>query len=339
MHTAFYRFGEMAINSVNSPTSSANSGVKTGLVIDSTSQIPPVLAAKLGVEVVPITVTIDGTEYREGIDLSADAFYEMVSDPLPEISTSQPSPGELLDSFRTCVANGAGQILCVTMDAEHSGTYNSARLAAGMFEDGAPDGTTIRLVDSKTISFGVTASLWQAARALEAGATLEQAAQQAEQLAPKITSTFILASLDQVRKMGRVDFDALDRQAATAAPPSNRARTTSDVSTESDTDGPGPREAAETAVYRTRGGDFDTVGSASSLTDVCHLMAAQIPTDIEVRVGICLAAPDTLPYTEALEAAVARMPNVIETVRYRVGPSIAAHTGPGTAGLFHWPAT
>jgi len=26
-------------------------------------------------------------------------------------------------------------------------------------------------------------------------------------------------------------------------------------------------------------------------------------------------------------------------VRYRIGPSVGAHTGPGTAGAFFWPAT
>ena len=44
-----------------------------GLVTDSASQIPPSLASRLGVQVVPITVTIDGIESREGVDLSAES--------------------------------------------------------------------------------------------------------------------------------------------------------------------------------------------------------------------------------------------------------------------------
>ena len=46
-----------------------------GIVTDSNSQIPPELAARLGIEVVPLTVTVDGVAYREGVDIDADDFY------------------------------------------------------------------------------------------------------------------------------------------------------------------------------------------------------------------------------------------------------------------------
>ena len=43
---------------------------------------------------VMITVTIDGIESREGVDLSADEFWAQITDGrVPEVSTSQPSPG------------------------------------------------------------------------------------------------------------------------------------------------------------------------------------------------------------------------------------------------------
>ena len=35
---------------------------------------------------------------------------------------------------------------------------------------------------------------------------------------------------------------------------------------------------------------------------------------------------------------LARAPEVKEVVLYRIGPSVGAHTGPGTAGCFFWPA-
>ena len=64
------------------------------LVTDSASQLPPELAAEFGVRVAPILVTIDGVEYREGVDLTADDFWAQVSNgEVPEITTSQPSPG------------------------------------------------------------------------------------------------------------------------------------------------------------------------------------------------------------------------------------------------------
>ncbi len=275
-----------------------------GLVIDSSSQIPSDLADVLGVDVVPISVTIDGVAYREGVDLTAERFYGLVDDPLPEIATSQPSPGEFLEVFEAAAKRGCTEILCVTVGSSHSGTFNSARVAAEM----AP--IPVRLVDSGTLSFGITACLWEAAAAVDAGATLDEAEARAVQLAPEITSTFLLASLEQVRKMGRVDLDHLQ-----------------------------PDQADETPIYLTRGEHFETVGSAATIDELCALMVAPLPTDVPIRVGVCFAAPDTLPYTEGIEALLAHRPNIVGLTRYRVGPSVAAHTGPGTAGLFFWPAT
>jgi len=48
---------------------------RIGLVTDSNSQITRELVERFGIEVVPLTVTIDGAEFSEGIDLDADEFY------------------------------------------------------------------------------------------------------------------------------------------------------------------------------------------------------------------------------------------------------------------------
>ena len=74
------------------------------LVTDSASQIPPGLAADFGVRVAPIIVNIDGVEYREGVDLTADDFWSQVSNgEVPEITTSQPSPGTFSEIYQSAV--------------------------------------------------------------------------------------------------------------------------------------------------------------------------------------------------------------------------------------------
>jgi len=42
-----------------------------GIVVDSNSQMSTELAARLGVTVVPLVVRVDGTDFREGVDLDA----------------------------------------------------------------------------------------------------------------------------------------------------------------------------------------------------------------------------------------------------------------------------
>jgi fatty acid-binding protein DegV len=57
-----------------------------------------------------------------------------------------------------------------------------------------------------------------------------------------------------------------------------------------------------------------------------------------LKVAVGLAHRSSQRFSEALEAAVKAAPNVVEIVRYRIGPSIGAYTGPGTVGCFMFPA-
>ena len=84
--------------------------------------------------------------------------------------------------------------------------------------------------------------------------------------------------------------------------------------------------------------DLALVASGDGLDDLCAAMVAPIAADPRpIRVGVCLADRATLPFTERLERDLAALDHVVELVRYRVGPSVAAHTGPGTAGAFWFP--
>lgn len=53
-----------------------------------------------------------------------------------------------------------------------------------------------------------------------------------------------------------------------------------------------------------------------------------------VRVALCIADAAARPFYEAMEAMLAERPNVVDLVRYRVGPSVGAFTGSGAAGGF-----
>ncbi|MEM8709299.1 MAG: DegV family protein, partial [Actinomycetota bacterium] len=126
-----------------------------GFVTDSASQIPAELAARIGAHVVPIVVTIDGVDHREGVDLTADAFWDtLTGQELPEVGTSQPSPGELAAAYEAAIAAGAQAIVSVHVGSDVSGTVNAAHLAAELVS------VPVHVVDSGTASFGVAACLW-----------------------------------------------------------------------------------------------------------------------------------------------------------------------------------
>ncbi len=272
------------------------------LVTDSASQIPPSLVERFGVRVVPVTVTIDGDDFREGVDLFADDFWPRFADgQSPDVTTSQPSPGDFRAVYDDAIAAGATEIISIHVAADVSGTINSANIAADFV---AAD---VHIVDSGTASFGVSSCVWEAGAVVAEGGSAIEAAERAAKMAPNVGTSFILQALDFARLGGRFDFHL-------------------------------PDDADGVLVLGGLGTAIDVMGTGRSVDELCDLMVAPFLSDgVPVRAGVSLADPATLPFTEGIEERLQASDLVVDMVRYRVGPSIAAHTGPGTAGGFWWP--
>lgn len=280
-------------------------GSTVGLVTDSVSQIPTSLAQRLGVTVVPALVSLNGVSYREGLELSADDYwYRSASQPDLTVSTSQPSPGDLAEAYSVLAEAGATSIVSVHVGQDYSGTLNSARIAADQVD------VDVHIVDSQNASFGITGCVWSAADSRAAGDPAAVVAVKARAAAGSIGTTFILDGLEQARAAGRVD-NLEDRAKS---------------------------KPGATAVFAGYGAALDVVGEAGSVDELCQLMAAQFCGRGLVRVGISLADPLTRVYSTGIERLLSGQPEVVEIIHYRVGPSVAAYTGPGTAGGYWFPA-
>ncbi len=275
-----------------------------GLVTDSNAMLPPDLARRYAVEVVPLTVTVDGVDYREGVDLDADTFYERFRSGRQVVSTAQPSPGAFAAAYQAVAERGATAILSVHIGSAVSGTVNSARLAA----QASP--LPVRIVDSGTASFAITLCMWEAAEALARGATLEEAAGAAERVGATVGNVFVVGALDLARAGGRLGGGLV---------------------------GAG---GAGIPVLALVGGAMEPVARAADLDEAAEAMAAVVHARTgPLRVGVGLSDAATLPLVEALEGRLRDGPVVEEMVRYRVGPSVGAHTGPGTVGAVFAPVS
>ncbi len=135
------------------------------IVTDSGTDTPfsPVQMREFNVHVVPLTVTLGGKSYREGIDIKPDEFYDLLDkgDGMPV--TSQPSAGEFALVYRE-LAKTDPDILSIHISSGLSGTVNSATTAAAMVPE-----ARVTVIDTKTLS---SPSGWQveaAARAIKDG--------------------------------------------------------------------------------------------------------------------------------------------------------------------------
>lgn len=271
-----------------------------GVCTDSNAQLPDALVAMFGIEVVPLTVTVDDVDYAEGVDLGADDFWAAFATPArPSMSTAAPSPRRFLEAWRLLVGRGAREIVSVHMGSEVSGTLNSARLAAG----DAP--VPVTLVDTHTASFAVALAAWAAAEVARDGGSARDAAAAAERRAGECGNVFVVGSLDAARAGGRL---------ATGAVP-----------------------AATTPVLSLEAGLIKRVAAGGDADGAVEAMAAHIlEHSRHLRVGIGRSDASSFAIADKLRERLSSEKSTIELVDYRVGPSVGAHTGPGTAGaVFH----
>ncbi|GAC1602181.1 MAG: DegV family protein [Acidimicrobiales bacterium] len=276
-----------------------------GLCTDSNSQLPPELAGRYAVEVVPLTVTIDGQDFLEGVDLDADAFYSRFEGgPAPAVATAAPSPGRFVSAYERLARAGATEILSVHIGAEISGTLNSARIGA----QSSP--VPVRLVDTKTASFAIACCVWESAEAIAKGATIEEAATVAEAVGARCGNVFVVSALDLARAGGRLDLSVA-----------------------------GP-EGKGIPVLSLVGAAMTPIAYARTTDEAAQAMAAHIRSSGDgLRVGISIADAAAAPMWQALEEVLSAAPEVVDMVRYRIGPSVGAHTGPGAAGAVWYPTS
>jgi DegV family protein with EDD domain len=150
---------------------------------DSSALFPDGVAERLGVTVVPIPITLDNAPFEDQ-DARVDEFYTRVSEGA-QVTTSQPSPGALLEIYARAAANGAAKVLSIHLDARVSGTVGSAELVARE----APIPVTV--VDTRTVSFGVGLCVRAAAEAIADGASAGEAAAAATRVGATLLNVFV----------------------------------------------------------------------------------------------------------------------------------------------------
>lgn len=119
--------------------------MKIAVITDSNSGIFVEEGRKLGVHVVPMPVIIEGKTYYEGMNLTHEAFYQMLSEH-KEVSTSQPSPGDVIDVWENLLSAGYEEIVYIPMSSGLSSSCQTAKMLAEEY------GSKIHVVDNHRIS-------------------------------------------------------------------------------------------------------------------------------------------------------------------------------------------
>ncbi len=169
---------------------------KVRLVTDSSSDLPEQLLQRFKIAVVPLLVHF-GTESYSDLELSPRAFWKKAAE-VARPQTSQPSPGVFEEIFERLVEQGK-QVVCVTLTGKHSGTADTARLAAKRF------GEAVQVFDSQSLSLGAGFQVLAAAKAAAGGCSMENVMAVLDDVRSRVRLAVVLNTLENVRRGGRAD--------------------------------------------------------------------------------------------------------------------------------------
>jgi DegV family protein with EDD domain len=170
------------------------------IVTDSACDLPQSVADEFGIEIVPLTIRIDGNEYVDRHDLSVAEFWAKVaaSPTLPE--TAAPAPGQFENTYRELAAAGATSVVTISLSGALSATMQSAELAARSVADLIP----VTVIDSRSVTLGLGAIVASCARLAAGGATHDEVVALARDLADRTIVWGALDTLDNLKKGGRI---------------------------------------------------------------------------------------------------------------------------------------
>lgn len=170
------------------------------IITDSTCDITQSEATRFGIQVLPISVRFGMQEYRDGVDLSGEKFYGMLTAGGELPTTSQVTPWQFQEAL--AVLEDGDEAVILTVSGKLSGTLQSALIAAKSY------GSRVRVFDSLSAAIGLRVQVEYAIRLRDAG--LSAAAIEQELLARRdqVVLLGVVDTLDHLRRSGRLSAAA-----------------------------------------------------------------------------------------------------------------------------------
>jgi DegV family protein with EDD domain len=168
------------------------------LVTDSTCDIPAEWREKYEIIVVPSIIVFGERQYIDGIEMTAEQFYDQLPKEKIHPFTSHPTPAAFLEAYREAKQKGAKQIVTVVVAAAMSGTITAAQQAAEEID------IPVQVINSCSNSMGLGWQVIAAARAREKGGGLEDMVAAIERVRQNMVYFVSLNTLEYLAKGGRI---------------------------------------------------------------------------------------------------------------------------------------
>jgi DegV family protein with EDD domain len=151
---------------------------------------------------VPLNIHFEGKVYKDWVDITPSQSYELFLKNPDSWGSSAPSPTDFLKAFGEA-SQQTKNILCITISAKLSATYDAAQVAKEQAEVELP-GTAIEVLDSQTTTAAEGFVALAAARAAAEGKNLAEAIKAAEEMRDKVRFFAFLDTVRHVYRSGRI---------------------------------------------------------------------------------------------------------------------------------------
>jgi len=269
------------------------------IVTDSACDLSGPVAQEAGVRIVPLTIRFGADELLDRRDITPGEFWRRCKESpvLPE--TAAPPPGAFQEAFQEVADGGQDQVLCLTLSAGVSATYQSAVAAARAV---GPK-VVVEVVDTRLLTMGQGLLALAAAADAARGDDLATVTAATHERMGRSRVYGVVDTLEHLQKGGRIGGAAALLGSLLSIKPVIEVR-----------DG----VVQEESKQRTR---------ARSLAYLADRVVADAPLE---RLAVCNGAAADI---QVLLDRLASVEVAHELVVMELGPVVGTHAGPGSIGV------
>ncbi len=279
---------------------------KTAIVTDSACDLSDEILRQYNIRMISLRIICRNAEYRDRVDLKLDQIYDLMDTELPK--TSLPLPEDIHAVYTQLAQEGYTDVIHLSISSGLSGTWNMLRILAEEYKTRM----NIRVIDSKTLSTGLGFMVLAAAKALEAGATPEEAVQAAMKVRGTQLGMFVIRTLEYLRKGGRIGLvEGVMGNLLQIKP----------------------------IVYVNDDGIYETLAKARGYkAAVDTMMQEAVRRFGKTKICLSIVHGHALDEAQALLERLKQVLNVASSLIAPVSPVLAIHTGRGLLGIIAYAA-
>ena len=168
---------------------------KVIISVDSAADIPSEISDEYGIKVVPMCVVINGKPMQDGVNITAQEIFDYVEKTGEIPKTTAVPPGEYFDFFSQYVKDGS-DVVHLSFCSGLSSTFRNAKIASSRMNGVYP-------LDTRSLGGGIALLALKGCEMRDRGMSAEEIYSALSSLVPKIRVSYILDSIDFLRRSGR----------------------------------------------------------------------------------------------------------------------------------------